>query len=231
MADVRQTTTILDDFNRANQAPVSGDWATAGFAVNGLDLKDNNLTGHAGGGANSYHSYYIPLSMDGNDAEIWAQPVGGNSPSIAFGIGLYSDPSSATADGYLYRSEVTTSGGTWKLYKLNNGVFTQVWTDSGAGPSLTGGEAGKMCLVRRNGNDVELWYDPVGDGYGNWDDFQLIKAYTDTSYVNNLHGALEIFGQSQINGWDNMGAGPLPVATWKPQIIRRSPRLNQIWLP
>lgn len=214
MADERQTTVVLDDFNRADEIPLSGggNWAEVIPASGGpLELDNNNAEP---GGANSRSSYWTPMTMDNDDCECWAEPVGGNSPSLAWGVGLYRDPGTSTGDGYLFRSETTTGGGRWRMYKLTDGTFTQMGAEV-TPTALSGGGSGKMSMIRRNGNDIEGWYDGTADGV--YDAFTLIMTRTDTDYMTDMHAALELFG-SDILAWDNFGAG---ADVFVPQIYRR----------
>src|SRR3990172_31690 len=126
MADIRQTVAILDDFNRADEVPLSGggNWAEVQIPSTGPLELDNNTAEPGGSGSRS--SYWTPLTMDNDDCEVWAVPVGGNSPSLAWGIGFLRDAGTSTADGYLFRSETTTGGGRGRMYKCTNGTYTQM---------------------------------------------------------------------------------------------------------
>src|SRR5574339_1071391 len=125
MADIRQSTTILDNFNRVED-PLShgGDWANP--ELNWGQLKADGQYARLSSGVYN-NSYWVPLTMSGDEAECWAYTKGGNSPSMAWGFHIYVASSvggTGTSDGYFWRMEITTGGGACYLYRLTNDSAT-----------------------------------------------------------------------------------------------------------
>lgn len=214
MADIRQSTDFLDDFQRANENPLShgGDWGKtdSGPWPTAMVLETLHAT-HASGIGTGNMSW-IPLSLDGDDAEAWGIATGGNASGIAWGIGLFSSIGGTNqAEGYRFREEVGSGGGATRLYRYLNGSPTTI-ASSGSSPPT--GDPG-LLLIRRNGNDVEGWHS--GDSGANW---TLYVSATDTTYTTGLHPSIGVTDNSasQILGWSAFGGGPGPPN--RPQIYR-----------
>jgi hypothetical protein len=223
VADIRKSTAPIDDFERAPESPLSfgGQWAlTDSVWSQGLQTK---LTGGSmravepAAGSKFGSSYWIPLVMDGDDAEFWAHATGGNYPGIRWEVGLVSSPGGSSAfDGYTYRRDVTTAGGSTFLRKWTNGVGTNLVS---AGPH---GTSGTLMMIRRNGNSVECWQSD--DGGPTW---TFIASAVDTSYMTGLHGALMLSDNSRSFGhaFDDAGGG---AQVWQPEFIRRPWRFTGV---
>lgn len=215
MADIRQSTAFLDDFNRADENPLSGggNWAQTDTALGpAMRLLTNKATSPSGQTISS--SYWVPLALDGDDAEAWGHPVNGGANGIAWGLGLFKDlGGSSLVDGYRFRIDVSSSGGFYTLGRYDNGVRTAIQANVAGAP--TGGTG--LLLIRRNGNDVEGWQAANTDG----SDFTLRISGTDTTYTTGLHPALSISDNSggSILQWDWFGGGP--AEEFVPQIYRR----------
>lgn len=200
MAEIRQSTAILDDFNYT-ESPLSngGKWANPDTAW--TPLQANGTVAKQTSSPYS-NSYWTPEQFAGDDAEIWALTFGGNSPAHAWGFHLYTIGSvggSGASDGYFWRMEITTGGGTCYLYRLDNNAGTVLDTETNNPP--TGG--GWLGLIRRNGNDIEGWAST--DGGANW---TLYVSATDTTYTGPYYVGLSCAGD--LLGFDYMGAGPAP---------------------
>lgn len=206
MPDIRQRTTILDDFNRTeNPLSQGGNWTRPGVASYDVKTNGSEAVGSLTGGQ-SCHALYLPITMSGNDCEVWCQRMAGNSPSLAWGLGFY-DGTGASANGWLFRSETDTIGGRFRIYKLTSGSFTSV---AEVTPGVSDGGA---HLIRRNGNDIEGW---AVDG-GAMSDLGLVISHTDSAYSTGMYPVLEISG-STLHAWDNFGAGGRRMRS---QFIRR----------
>lgn len=206
MPDIRQTTSVRDDFNRTeNPLSQGGNWTKPGVTAYYLQAEGSVCvwvtSGHSG------HALYQSITMDGDSCEVWCSRYAGNAAGLAWGIGFY-DGTGANANGWLFRSETDTGGGHMKLYKLTNGSFTGVVDNgSSSGISSPGG-----MLIRRVGNDIEGW---VEDGGSTYDSGTMVNSitHTDAAYQTGMYPVLELFGgggPSPIHGWDNFGAGAAP---------------------
>jgi hypothetical protein len=210
MADIRQSTTAKDDFNRADEDPLSGggNWAQTDSGVFTPMVIKSNAATHQSGGPSSM-SHWTPTTYDGDAAEAWGARTGGGAGGIAWGIGLARDVGGSNAmDGYRFRDE----DGSTSLKRFLNGSDSTV-LDTGTG---TSGADGDLLLIRRNGNDVEGWFS--SDDGANW---TLKVSATDTTYTTGFYLALSIRDNSasQLLGWDYFGGGP--AKPFIPQIYRR----------
>ena len=206
MADIRQSTTVLDDFNRADETPLSGggNWLEGWGGPLGIDNFTVSRTEVI-----AFSSYWVPLEMDGDDAEAWATALGGNASSNTWRLGIMRDNGGATfTDGYFFSMPITSGGGQTRLERIDNTVATIL--DSNTANPPTGG--GWIGLIRRNGNDVEGWAST--DAGANW---TLYVSATDTTYTTGFHGLLALQGDEVE--WDDFGAGPT-VTRRLPQIYR-----------
>lgn len=220
MPDIRQNATFIDNFNRADEDPLSsgGKWAVTDTSIwtHGLVIKNNTATHRAPG--NSSDSYWIPDSYSGDDAEFWAYQEGGGASGIAWAVDLWHDPGgSGAVDGYRFRYERAAANIAWVLYRFTNAGATTIFTSGSlpSDPTYTNGNG--ILLIRRKGNDVEGWACAQSDPT-NWTRYAVA---TDTNYTTDLHFGLGVNDNSggQVLGWDNPGGGPLPVFT--PKFIRR----------
>lgn len=231
MADIRQTTVILDDFERADEYPLSGggnwNWTDTGpfFPLRLKHSGSNGVVTHpastqTGNNSNGRFadSYWVhPFSTSDGIVEVWATPLGGNASGIAWALGLWKQPGGTwQVDGYRFRQEVSTGGGSTRIYQYTNGVRTAI----ASGPNgSTGGFPNMRWLFRIHPSGLLEAYFSTDSG-ANWTlkvsasgsvgdgTFYLGLGVTDNSY-------------SSLPAWDNMGGGV------------RAPKRTQIyrWLP
>lgn len=212
MADIRQSTTIKDDFQRAASDPASGDWGDTVFfgqvAIAGPALPDRMLT-HSASDSPAI-GYYTAETYSGDDCEVWARAVGGGEISgIAWAVGLFKN-FGGSIDGYRFRWE--SVGDVYTLRKYTSGSFTVLDTGN---PDV--GSADHWFLLRRNGNDVEGWISG-NDDPTSW---TMVVSATDTTHTTGLYGCLGVTdnAQSQQLGWNEFGAG-VAEERRRPQIYR-----------
>lgn len=216
MADIRQNPGFLDDFDRADENPLSGggNWAqTASGFWSELELENNQATLQ---GANTLSSsYWTPTSYSGDDCEVWGIAAGGGASGMAFRLGLYKDVGvGANLDGYRYGFDIGASGGRHVIRELLNGAGSNLAVSADAGGTPTGNPG--HLLFRRNGNDLEGWWS--SDAGANW---TLMVSATDTTYTTNLFLSLDLAdnGGLQSVEWTAFGGGP--AEEFFPQIYRR----------
>jgi hypothetical protein len=203
---------VLDDFNRPNENPLSwgGRWAPTDTGPwTPLQLLSNKATHQAG--SLSSDSHWTAQAFDGN-AEAWGYATGGGASGIAWAVGLLREVgNSGAADGYRFRIEVSTGGGTYTLRRFNDGVTPQQPLASQSGAPT--GNPGYL-LIRRNGSNVEGWRSADGTTW------TLAVSATDTAYTTGMHLTFGITdnSHSQILSWDSVGGGvlatPLPGQTF-----------------
>lgn len=201
MPDIRQQVVVRDDFDRANEDPLSfsGKWSQTDSGVFYPMVVVGNQATHKAGQTSS-DSYWNSETFDGDEAEVWGLATGGNASGIAWGLGLFQDVGGPdTIDGYRFRLEVGVSGPYFMLYRFANGASTAI-----DGPTGGGNSAGGHALLRRNGNEVEGWF-----SYTSWNDLSLVVSATDTNYTTGLYFSIGIRDNSasQILGWDYVGGG------------------------
>lgn len=98
------TVLFSDDFNRANQNPIAGNWSTQGGGFAGLEISSNKADGTTGGNCASYVNAVTP------DADCYAQCAisdsgipGGGGPCVRmataansmYGLQLFAGPTAA----------------------------------------------------------------------------------------------------------------------------------------
>lgn len=117
------TTSVLDDFNRANQGPPpSGSWIDMSGAPGGLEVVGNQCSGEVG-------SVSVGLWDDsaiGPDCEVFCTiAVKHNGEEI----GLYARLTTAsvtTVDGYSLAYNMESGTDTLRVFRVDNGVGTQL---------------------------------------------------------------------------------------------------------
>ena len=211
MADIRQSVTIKDDFNRANADPVGAPWATAnsgGWAQ--MAISSNQLIGTQTPPTSS-GSYWTTRSWDYDQAEVWATAVGTVGNNEDWRLGLMRDDGVGVRDGYTLHYGLSAGNDFWQFRRYDDGSFTGIALDDN--PSVTLG-SGSLALVRRNGANVEGWVST--DGGANWTN--VLTATNDTTYTTGLYAMLGAGGN--VMGWDDFGGGPLI-----------TPQQHYRWLP
>lgn len=216
MPDLRINSTILDDFNYAAQTPLTGspagNWAQMDGARNPLNSNGSKAVVGVSG---TCYSYWTPLQMDGDEAQVWAYSSGGGASGQLWGLVLCQQPGgSSAADGYHFRLSLRSGGGSDAfLERFTNMSFTIL--DSTNIHPLTPKPASngeQIWLLRRNGTSVEGWFS--NDLGASW--IQSLSA-VDTTYTTGLYACLVIAGT--LVAWDYFGAGAKQV--FLPQIYRR----------
>ena len=213
MADIRQTTVILDDFNRADESIIQSPWQLAytSFGASPAQLFTNALRGRVFPPTASV-SYWSTESYNGDGAEVWATAVGSAPQAEGWRMGLMSDVGGTSIDGYQCLMHNGIGPDTWGIRKYTNATF---FTLASVQHALPIGQV-EICLMRCKGAQVEVWSSV--DAGANW---TLIVSATDSTYRTNLYAVLGTTGKA--TGWDNFGAGSTQ-NPWVPQYIRRTRR-------
>lgn len=225
MPDIR-VTTELDDFTREElpEYPLShsGDWGgatssdtfnfapmqvkgshTGPPAVQGIATHPNfsQLPTSARRFANSY--WVHPFSTSQGDIEVWGEPIGGNSSGIAWSLGLWKNPGGYnTLDGYFFRQEVSTGGGSTRLYRYDNGSRTAIASGSSG---FTGAFPNYGFLMRITSGGLITCYSSK-DATSTW---TLKISTVDLTYTGTFYLGLGVTDNSAstILGWYNFGGG------------------------
>ncbi len=208
MADIRQNPIVKDNFNRADEDPLSGggNWARPDLASPACILSGNQATRKTAN-AQDFSQWQPDPLLDGNAAEAWVHMKGNETSGAGWGVSLFRQCGGTNAaDGYLFRIETSNVNDLYRLYRATNWVFTSI-------ASATGAPQGSPCilLIRRNGNDVECWTDESGGSSS----FALRLTVTDTNFTTGFLPGIHMtynFSGGTV-GEDDFGAGPAPVQT------------------
>ncbi len=218
MADIRGTA-LLDDFNRADEDPLSGggNWLQTDTAFVGPLILRGMAATHRSPGV-SGDSFWTPQTFDPavGQVEVWGCPGGGGAGAagVAWALDFWQDAGgSGQVDGYRFRNESSGGGAGFVIYKVTN--TNNVAAVSGDPGFVTGAGDATPMLMRRNGNDIEGWYST--DSGANW---TMVVSMTDTSYMGPYNLACGIRDNSggQVLDWDCFGGG-IPMER-KTQIYR-----------
>ena len=176
--------TVLDNFNRANETPLSnsGKWSQSPTATSGLRLDTNQ----AFIGGNNTGSYWN-VARVGPDFEIYCTIVAYDSSSQGgFDLVLWGSPP-ATTPRLRYYMEINSGGGyaVHRIYRdgnalaLNNGALNNVAVGLGV----------DKMLLRRVGSIVEAW------------NYTAARGWVRAVAVNELTADLATFGAPFTNGY------------------------------
>ncbi len=116
------TTSALDTFTRANEDPLTGNWARLVYATTGLQLISNVAVGHVGAGS---ASYWLAASY-GASSEAWgtlATKWTGDSISMYVITNVQSAGVGSSEDFYLL-GIYGSSGDVMEVYRVDNEVPT-----------------------------------------------------------------------------------------------------------
>lgn len=176
--------TATDDFNRANEATLTGNWETLGTA--GLRLQTNQLD--VGTSSVNAFSGWKTSVNDFTDEQFSQVAIKSPANSDDGGVGVRF---TNTGNGTGYLAVWWQSAGQVRLYKVTSGTFTEVATRT---TTWTSGDILKISVETNGANaDIKVYKNDV----------QLGATYSDTSSV--LTG-----GQPSLYyRWDNTRATKL----------------------
>lgn len=163
--------TLLDDFNRANENPLSGggNWTSVVEQTDsgGLQLS-SNVVAKTGSGTTWSESYWNAASF-GPNTEITAK-INSISASDAFGLWVrLTNPGLSTMNGYL--ADFDFNNGNLTLYRCVSGAFTQLAASTGistysAGDIIGFSAIGTTLTATRNGSTIKTLTDSTITGAG-----------------------------------------------------------------
>lgn len=206
MADIRYSTQIIDDFNRADE-PYPPGILPPWYHTLGWDLPvhlDGTTIGSPDNDPNNQAMSSWQATWLRGDCETWGISFANANLFDGFHWGLIR----ADGAGYYIRNANSVGAQRWQIIRLdgpNNG--TQL-SQSAADLLLAGGTYG---LIQLQGTTVATYWS--GDAGANW---TLMTSAVDNTYRDFLYPA---FGaQGGAPGWTAVGAGPI---IRKSQIYRR----------
>lgn len=216
MADIRLTG-LLDDFNRADENPLSGggNWAQVDSTTFPNQMR--NLSNLAAGQAflTISASYWTPGTFTG-DMEVWGQCAGSTDNNEGWILGLFHDVGGAgVVDGYRAGWFQSVGPDTLQIRRIDNGSTTLISTTNAEIPV-----GDDVILFRTVGGDLEMWLS-TDDG-ANWTN-QVTHA--DSTYRTDLR--LAIATSAAGEGFDpkflGFGGGVEQEEEFIPQMYRRVP--------
>lgn len=204
------TTSVLDNFNRADTGPPpSANWSQS-WLGNGFKVVTNQAAPNVDG---SNNGNFWNVSTFGPDSEVWWTVASIPSTSWFRYLELQlrlANPTSATAvDGYAYSIEPNGAGvpNQNRKWRIDNGAYTQL----GATVTQQYGAGDKMGL-EMIGSSLQMYRQPSG---GSW--AALGTASTDTAY--SAAGYIGIASNSTVLRIDDFGGGTVVIAGGGAQTI------------
>ncbi|MDR7492238.1 MAG: hypothetical protein QN122_12415 [Armatimonadota bacterium] len=185
----------LDDFNRPDENPMAGDWATPTIGGDQALKIVSGQVAHATGTTSGGTAYYAAAQFSA-PIDLWVEiPNAASDQGIDYCIA--SPNTSGQEDGY----RLETFGATLGLWRIDNRVFTQIGSFS-----LTVGD-GDAIGVRLAGGMHRVYHRPAG---GSW---TLVGVVRDATYTS---GYVGLAGEPDTT-WrlDNLGVGTPGQYTWR----------------
>jgi hypothetical protein len=192
------TTSVIDDFNRADVGPPpSANWAST-------QALDANTTAHRVVGnqclksSGGWHSIWWQASTFGPDTEVFITvstlpAVDGDE--IVFLFARLQGPGATTADGYaLYVGYSAASVETWAFYRIDNG--SQINIGSATSTAVAAGDSIGFAVV---GTQLQAWHKPSA---GSW---TQVGTVTDATY--STAGNIGFESQNGVSVFDGFGGG------------------------
>lgn len=223
MSDIRQNSTVKDDFNRANEDPLSGggNWARVDLAANNKQCVLGNFSGgqnfarHKATNDQAFGYWTPDDELFGDDSEAWCGIEGNEVSGQRWAVGFWKDRGgTSTSDGYIGGIETANINDVYRIYRATNNAYTSIAITGDVAPE---GEP-VILLLRRNGTSVELWSSVVA--YSGTPDFSLVLSVVDNTHTGNFKPGIHCTNTLDLGaGMDNFGSGPPP--DFIPQIYRR----------
>lgn len=206
MADVRYTTLVRDDFQRADENPIGAPWDRNWSAGIDCQIDSNIFKSTSSNPSNSGQMFWSTEDFSGDEIEVWAAAVGNAPQADSYRIGLCDD--SASMNGYLLRCENPVGADAWTIRKYTGGSFgTLAQTRPAQLPS-----SDHLVLMQLTATHVNCYLsdDTAGTSW------TLIVSAADTDYRSGLYIHL---GGNGAPGWTYVGGGVPDLSM--PEFIRR----------
>ncbi len=196
---------VLDDFNRADESPLSGggNWNTPTTSGEpNLNLSSNKVV-HATAATTTTAAWWTPAQFT-PPLDVFCT-VGSDAANVGVDY-CVQQPGTATPDGYRYGIHPSGApieqGRSIKLHRFDNDVFFEIQSDAtGMGiQAKTGDRLGARLLA--DGTHL-MFYKPVD---GAW---QMVDSVIDTTYVSGGYGGLMIGMQAAGMSVDDFGIGAI----------------------
>lgn len=191
-------TSVLDDFNRANEGPPpSSNWTTL-FGAGSRVVSNQCVRGSAG--STGDNGSYWNVQDFGPDCEVFCTFATGGSSYLDCYVRLV-NIGSGTTDGY--DAAVSDNNNTFRYFRIDNDVYTLL----GAAESVTV-DSGDSSGLRVVGDSLQGYFKDVSGA----NVYQLIGGgRTDSTYT--AAGKIGATFNNDTQAIDDFGGGTVPVAT------------------
>lgn len=190
-------TLLLDDFNRANQTPLAGNW---GMPVVSGQSSPNLASNVVVGVGTKSSAYWNSQTFGSGNVEVFLTVD--TVPAAGSYVGLWAmiqTPNTAELDGYVLQAVKATGTDTWELVRVDNGAETNIL--SGTQEYSNGDSFGLKIL---QSGTIEVWYKPSAGSWG------MLNSVSDTTYTSGYIG-FEIKGTT--GKVDNFSGGVISTMT------------------
>lgn len=186
------TTSLLDDFDRADNADLGTNWTTPVYTgTSNLRIVTNRAGYNIADAAE--RSEYWNVQTFGPDSEVWVtmqtKPTGNGN---FCGLFVRIADAGGAADGYVLAFITDAAADIWRLYRLDNGAFTQIDTDTSEGAD------GDGIGLEAIGDQIKGYHRVAGV----WSE---IVSATSGTYSAAGHIGIDIQGNTAF--FDNVGGG------------------------
>lgn len=187
MPSFPSTPTLLDDFNRANEDPISSPWTIVTGTPN-CKIVSNEFALSTGTYGQAYYNGFSARDMEAS------AKISVFSSEFLFGFRMRD----AAADSTKYGYEATALAATGRVYLKRKPPGASSVELINALQTVTSGDS---IGVRAVGPALQVWYQV---GAGAW---TKILDYTDHTYVQPGRVILQL--ANTTGRWDNFGGGPV----------------------
>lgn len=186
------TTSILDDFNRANTGPPPGtNWTST--IISG-DVGNKVISNQFAGGSSAPASSYWNVGTFGADCEVYATITDATMERNGC-LARITNPGGATMCGYYCIAQADH----FRLFRIDNGSGTEI--DDYFGITLANGDKFGMSIV---GSLITVWYAPVATGV-----WGAAGTHTDATYGSAGYIGLRTIDNTNNACMDNFGGGTI----------------------
>lgn len=197
------TTGVIDDFNRANETPLSvaGAWATPVFISDGnFNLTGNQLVDPSA----AWRSIYRDTPTYGPDSEVFITMPTLPTTAVEL-VARLQNPNTGSCLGYMMD---VTPGGAWGVYKITSNIQNQIGVN--ATQAVANGGSVGMEVLGSNPTTINGYYRPPA---GSW---SLVITRSDSTSPHTAAGFIGLAANLGIAGGqslDDFGGGTVVTST------------------
>jgi len=204
------TTSLLDNFNRANGA-LGSNW-TAGTITGETGAPTIVSNTAQGGTSGSSLSANWNVTSFGPDSEVYATVTSKITSGLSSGMQLRARYNAGSKNTYTVYAEADTGTDTWTLFKVSNSAYSQLGATFSQ--EFAVGDAIGLSVV---GTTLTAYYKASG---GSW---TALTTRTDSTFsAAGLIGMELEPGSGTFGSWDDFGGGTVVTATAVPPRLIRS---------